>query len=248
MNGLVRTYGRKGPGTGPPVTVPPRVEPGTWAAFAANVVVLDDACHLWMGRLQGNTGYGEFTYRAAANVRRVTGAHRFAYEAFFDLPRVPRRRRRRRAAADANGTLPLFALPEPAARNEVEEELDEPQHVRHLCNEPLCTPVTAQRAATHLLVGDAVDNAMDRESAGRGGRRRFGISRLGSGHPDGIGRTQISEELQAAIRTALDLNLPPAGLVAAIDRVYADGDPYRDQLEMVRLPPSRSIARLRLVQ
>jgi hypothetical protein len=73
--------------TAPPAAAPPAgVEPGLWARFVAQVVVLPSdrpgdppghGCHLWLGRPRDD-GYGQFWLPDG----RVIRAHRFAWAAW----------------------------------------------------------------------------------------------------------------------------------------------------------------------
>lgn len=110
------------------------------------------------------------------------------------------------------------------------------QHVLHRCDEPLCAPVTAQAAADHLFLGDAQTNAVDRESKGRGGRRRHGVRRRGA---DTRERHTRSVALQTGVRTALDCGLGVAGLLAVVEEINREGDPHRDQLALLPMPSGR---------
>jgi hypothetical protein len=120
--------------------------------------------------------------------------------------------------------------------------LDDDVQVRHCCDEPLCTPVTAAALDDHLTVGDAYDNACDREHRGRGGRRRHGVRRHGA---DTRPRLRRSLELQHALRTAIGCGMREVELVDVVEQVYAAGAPHRDQLV---LPVQMGPPRLRLVR
>lgn len=220
------------------VPIAPGADPAAFAEFAAQVLMVEGSCHFWLGKLQGNTAYGEFRYRLPGGAVRVTGAHRYAYDSFAARP-AGSRRPRRMPPPPSDSFLILAEAPTNPPPAVVDAD------VRHNCDEPLCAPVTRAAAATHLRVGDAVANALDREHRGRGARRRFGIRRYGA---DTRNRKDIAIAVQDAITTSLALDLPPAGIIGAVDEVYRAGNPHHGQLELIALPDRRTLARLRLAQ
>jgi hypothetical protein len=225
---------------GRPVPVPAGADPAVFAEFARQVLIVEGSCHFWLGKLQGNTGYGEFRYRMPGGAIRVTGAHRYAYDTFADEPARPKRQRTVTHPPMSESFLILAEPPRP-------EDLlpRENTEVRHRCDERLCAPVTKAAAATHLRIGDPTSNALDRESRGRGGRRRFGVRRHGA---DTRERTEVALAVQDAITTAVSLGLEPGAIIGAVDDVYRAGDPYHGQMALIALPDHRTLARLRLAQ
>jgi hypothetical protein len=182
--------------TGELIETPGGVDPERWVAFVASVAVIPGGCHLWLGDLRGD-GYGEFRARPPVEPDL----------ALFDAQQPVRARRwgsHRWAWQAHHGPVPAGLV------------------VMHECDEPLCTPVTAEVVALHLRTGTPGDNARARQARGRGGQLRYGLHRPGADVRGALGR---SRALRWAVRDHLAKDQPRYELPDVVALVHDAGRP-----------------------
>lgn len=215
--------------SGQPLPLPGPADPAEYTVFAAQVLPVPAGCHLWMGKLFP-AGYGRFTALRATPAgpqRVIIGAHRYSYLAHYGpIPSPPP------LPGQPEQLALALPLPPPAAPRQVSV-------VRHRCD--ITAALLGRHAPpemlcvnpAHLALGDASENAGDRELSGRGGRRLHGVRRPSTDDRDPHHRSLL---VQQAARRALTEHGPYA-IAAALEVVYAGGDPERDQLALVPEPP-----------
>lgn len=218
------------------VVYPPHVPAEVWDRFVAKVYSLPrshGSHHLWTSPPRTD-GYGQFWVpRYLEDVLGQPDDDPADMPGALPLPGLP-------APADSAGSAPVLGRPWRAHRVAWAAwygPLDRSEVIMHRCDQPLCVPITREAVDRHLVLGDLVTNAADRDRKNRGARR----SRDGMlwGNADRRGPANRSLAIHQALTAALAQHATPAQVAAAVTIADRAGAPFPGQLALARRPARR---------
>ena len=200
---------------GEPVPTPAGVDPKRWRKFCAQVVMLPgNGCHLWASAPRRGDGYGQF-WAKPGDLAGVAGDGVPMLPGMADVDQDQERTRPRTWRAHRFAYVAITG-----------HLLRQDDFLMHLCDQPLCVPVTAEALEHHLAPADNRTNSLDRDQKGRTiTPTQFGRTAWSRGPANGPLRRSLA--IHAALTDALAAGVGRAdlaGIVAAADRDVAGDD------------------------